>query len=161
MPWLMISKQYEEILEDPSLHWLFLEEEWRSFHEFPFLGTLQFQMVWEMLFAHFSSSSMWGQARVEFLSDTSWKISDEIIPMTVLITNGVEEGSLGMVTTFCHHDEAKVESSEVLSILHQSDSPKLSVVVVKIFTNSPYLPWWYSSILYPDVTSLSSGALTT
>ena len=28
------------------------------------------------------------------------KISGEIIPMAVLVTNGVEEGSLGMVTTF-------------------------------------------------------------
>ena len=39
--------------------------------------------------------------------------------MAVLITNGVEEGSLGMVTTFCHYDQAKVVSLEVFSTLHQ------------------------------------------
>ena len=60
--------------------------------------------------------------------------------MAVLVTDGVEEGSLGMVTTFCHHDQAKVESSEVLSTLCQWVSPKPSIVVVKIFANSPYLP---------------------
>ena len=84
---------------------------------------------------------MWGQAGVEFISDGSWKISSEIIPVAVLIINRVEEGSLGMVTTFCHHAQAKVESSEALSTLHQWDSPKPSIVVVKIFANSPYLPW--------------------
>ena len=79
------------------------------------------------------------------------RISSEIIHMAVLIANGVEEGSLGMVTTFCHHDQAKVESSAVLSTLHQWDSPKPSIVVVKIFVNSPYLPCRSSSFLYLDV----------
>ena len=45
-----------------------------------------------------------------------------------------------MMTTFCCHDQAKVESLEVLTTLHQWDSPKLSVVVVRIFTNSPLPP---------------------
>ena len=45
MPWLMISKCYEEILEDPSLWWLFPEEEWKSICKLPFLGTLQFWIV--------------------------------------------------------------------------------------------------------------------
>ena len=49
-------------------------------------------------------------------------------------------GSLDMVTTFCHHDQAKVESLEAISNLCQWDPPKPSVVVVKIFANSPYLP---------------------
>ena len=61
-------------------------------------------------------------------------------PMAVLIIDRVEEGSLGMVTTFCHHYMAKVELSEELSILCQLDSPELSIVVVKIFANSPDLP---------------------
>ena len=137
MPQLMITKCYEEILVDPSLQWLFLKEEWRSFHELPFLGTLQFWMVVERLFSHLSSPSMWGQAGVEFFSGSSQKISGEIFPMAILITDVMEEGSLDMVTTFCHHDKSKVESSEVLSTLHQWDSPKQSIVVVNIFANSP------------------------
>ena len=44
--------------------------------------------------------------------------------MVVLITDEVEEGSLGMMTTFCHHDQAKVESLEVPSILCQQYSPQ-------------------------------------
>ena len=83
---------------------------------------------------------MWGQARVEFFLGGSWKISGEIIPMVVLITDGVEKGSLGMMTAFCCHDQAKVEPPEAFSTLHQLDSPKPSIVVVKIFANSPYLP---------------------
>ena len=35
----------KEILVDPSLQWLFQEGEWRSAHELPILGTLQFQIV--------------------------------------------------------------------------------------------------------------------
>ena len=83
---------------------------------------------------------MWGQVGVEFFLGGSQKISGEIVPVVVLITDGVEEGSLGMVTTFCCHDQARVESSEVLFTLWQQDSPKPSVVLAKMFANSPYLP---------------------
>ena len=62
---------------------------------------------------------MWEQAGVEFISGSGWKISGEVIPMADLVTDVVEEGSLGMVTTFCYHDQAKVESSEALSTLDQ------------------------------------------
>ena len=79
-------------------------------------------------------------SRVEFIPSTSQKISGEIVLMVVLVTDWVEEGSLGMVATFCHHDQAKMEPSEVLSTLLQHDSPKLSSVVVKIFANPPYFP---------------------
>ena len=158
MPKLMISKCYKEILEVPSLWWLFPEEEWRFICELPFLVALW--IVSERLIAQLSSPSMWGQAGVEFILGSNQKISGEIIPMPVLITDGVEEGNLGMVTTFYHHDQANVESSEALSILCQWDSPKLSVVVVKIFANSPYLPQGSSSFLYLDVTTLSWGTLT-
>ena len=66
-----------------------------------------------------------------------------------------------MVTTFCCHDQAKAEPTEVFSALVQQESPKPSVVVVKIFTNSPYLPWGSFSFPYLDVTTLSVGTLTT
>ena len=60
--------------------------------------------------------------------------------MVILVPDGVGEVTLGMVTTFCHHDQAKVEASEVLCALSQHDLLEPSVVVVRRFTNSPYLP---------------------
>ena len=69
-----------------------------------------------------------------------WEISGEIVPMAVLVTDRIEEGSLGIVTTFWHHDQAKVKSSEVLSTLCQQDSPKPNIVVVKIFHQLPLPP---------------------
>ena len=111
-------------------------------------GCLSFWIALERLFAHLASPSMWKQAGVEFTLDSGQKISGEIVPVAVLVTDKVEEGSLGMVTTFCHHDQAKVESSEALSTKCQWDSPKPSVVVVKIFANSPYLLQGTSSFLY-------------
>ena len=80
---------------------------------------------------------MWGQAEVEFIVGSSQKIDGEIIPMAVLKTNRVEEGGLGMVTTFCCQDQAKVESSEVLSSLHQWDSPEL--ILCQILSVSSYM----------------------
>ena len=71
--------------------------------------------------------------------------------------NGVGEGNLGMVITFCHHNQAKVEASEVLSALYQCDSLEPNVVVVKRLTNSPYLPWGSFGFLYLDVTTLFGG----
>ena len=81
--------------------------------------------------------------------------------MAVLVIDGVEQRSLGMVTTFCHHDHVKVEPLEVFSTLVQWDSPELSIVVMKIFTNSPYLPQGSFGFPYLDVTTLSVGVLTT
>ena len=63
-----------------------------------------------------------------------------------------------MVTTFCHHDQAKMEASEALSVLHQCDLPEPSVVVVQRYTNSPYLPQGSFSFLYLYVITLSGGA---
>ena len=91
----MISKCYEEILADPSVHQLFPEGEWRSIHELPFLGALQFLIELERLFTHLTSPSMWGKAGVEFITSNSWKISGEIIPMAVLVTDGVGRGKSG------------------------------------------------------------------
>ena len=103
---------------------------------------------------------MWGQASVELISDSGWRIRSEIVPMTVLITDGVEGRSLGIVTTFCHHDQAK--DGVICSALHLTPMG-LSLTkhsVVRIFANSHYLLWGSSSFLYLDVTTLSSGALT-
>ena len=152
MPRLLIAPCYEEILVDPSLWWLFPEGEWRCAHSS--LGALWCQIVSEQPFAHLSSPLMWRQARVDVISSSS-----EIVPLVVLITDRVEEGSLGMMTTFCDHDQAKVESLDVHSTLCQWDSPKPSMVVVRIFANSPFLPWGSFGLPYLDVTALPEGAL--
>ena len=116
----MISKCYEEILVDPSLLQLFPEEEWRSICKLPFLGTVQFWVVSERLFACLMSPALWVKTRVEFITNNGWKItSSKIVPMVVLVTDRLGEGSLGMVITFCHHNQVKVDPSEVLLTLVQ------------------------------------------
>ena len=60
--------------------------------------------------------------------------------MTILITDGVGEESLGMVTVFCCHDQNKMEASDALSALCQWDPPEPSVVVIRRYTNTPYIP---------------------
>ena len=109
--------------------------------ELPLMGTLRFRVISERLFTHLISPAIWGKAGMEFITNNGQKISREAIAMVIFITDGVGEGYLGMVTTFCHHHQAKVEASEMLSALHQCDSLEPSVVVVWRFTNSPYLPW--------------------
>ena len=49
---------------------------------------------------------------MEFITCTGWKISREATPMAILITDGVGEGNLGMVTTLCCHNQAKMEASD-------------------------------------------------
>ena len=93
-------------------------------------------------------TAMWGKAGVEFITNNSQKISGKAIPMVVLVMDGVQEGNRGMVTTFCHHDQPKVEASEALSALCQHDFLEPSVVEVRSFTNSPYLPWGSLGFLY-------------
>ena len=59
--------------------------------------------------------------------------------MAILITGGVGKESLSMVIVFCHHDQNKMEGSDTLSALHQYNSPVPSVVVVRRYTNTPYI----------------------
>ena len=61
--------------------------------------------------------------------------------MVILITNWVGKGSLGMVTVFCHSDQAKVEPLVMLPTLVQWNSHQPVMVVMKIFTSLPYFPW--------------------
>ena len=108
-----------------------------SIRELPLVGTLQFRIILERLFPCVTSPAMWKKARVEFITNNSQKISGEAVDMVILITDRVGERNLGMLTTFCHHDQAKVEVSEILPALYQHDSLEPSVVVVRMFTNSP------------------------
>ena len=81
--------------------------------------------------------------------------------LAILITDGVREGKFGMVTVFCHPHQAKIEACDALSTLHQRDSSEPSVVVVRRYSNTPYIPTGMSHSLYLDVDSLSGGASST
>ena len=92
------------------------------------------------------------------MTNTGPRTSGEATPMVILITDGVGEESLGMVMVFCHHDQSKMEASDALSALYQWDSPEPSVMVVRRYTNTPYIPWGTSWLLYLDVSTLSGGS---
>ena len=77
--------------------------------------------------------------------------------MAILITDGVGKGDLGMVTTFCSHNQVKMESLEVLATLHQCNSPEPSVFIVWRYTNTPFIPWGISRLLYLNGSDLPGG----
>ena len=77
--------------------------------------------------------------------------------MVILVTNGVGESDLGMVTVFCHHMQARIEAYDALSITHQHNSCEPSMVVVRRYTNTPYIPRGMSHSLYLDMNTLSRG----
>ena len=132
-----IAKSYDEIIEDPSLLWLFPEKEWTSIQEHPLLGTVWFRIILERLFTNLTSPAMWGKAGLEFITSNGQKKGGEAIPMAILFTDGVREGNLGMVTTFCHHHQARMETSDALSALCQCNLPEPNVVVVRRYTRTP------------------------
>ena len=122
------------------------------------MGALQFSIILKRLFAQLASPAIWGKAGVEFTTNNIQGMSGEDIPMMVLVMDGVREGNLGMVTTFCHHDQTKIEASEALSALCQHSLPEPSVVIVRRYTNSSYPPQGSFNFLYLDVSTLSGGA---
>ena len=88
---------------DTNLIQWFPENEGTSINELPCLHALHFCVVSEGLFAKLIYPEVWGQARVDFITHSSKKVSsEEIMWMAILITDGVGEGKLGMVTIFCH-----------------------------------------------------------
>ena len=75
-------------------------------------------------------------------------MSTEITPLAIFITDRVGEGKLGMMTTFCRSDQAKVEPLDTLSALVQQDSPKPGVVAQQgllslLFLQSPFPLLWF------------------
>ena len=162
-PWLMISGCYDELSGRPCiLLQSFPEDEWMSIHELPYLGTLCFHVwCWRGSLPGWSPQSC--GARPELTSsptpaEKQWV--RRLSPWQFMVTNGVDEGSLGMVTIFCHSDQAKVEPLAMLSTLLQWDSPELGVVVMKIFTNSPYFPWGSIGLPFLDIATLSEAIST-
>ena len=80
--------------------------------------------------------------------------------MVILITDGVGKGKPGMVTSFCHSDQMKVQPSVMLPTLIQWDSHEPAMVVMKIFTNSPYFPWESFSFSFLNIATLPEVAQT-
>ena len=130
---LMISGCYDEHLADLSLLQSFSEDEWMSVHELPIWGTLFFYIVSEDHFSwagfHGAVGPGWSQVHYQLCRKT---MSKEI---NVDLWE-IGEVSLGMVTVFCHPSGALSCTFDLIPV----DSPELGLVVVKIFTNSPYIP---------------------
>ena len=158
---LTIAGCYEKLLTDPSLLQLFSEDEWTSIHELPHMGTLCFHVMSEWLFAQVTSSVTWGQAGVEFISSSSRQtVSEEITPMVILVTEGISEGNLGLMTVYCQSDQKRVDLSDALSTLVRWDYANPVMVAVKVFTNMPFFLWGSSGYPYFHVTTPYVGTTT-
>ena len=105
-------------MKDLALLHLFWQEEYSSAQELPCLGALQFRLISEGFFTYIASPDKWGKTRVEFVTLTGLKRSRETTNTVIPITNRVEERDLGMVTVFCHPDQARIEACDALSALH-------------------------------------------
>ena len=79
----------------------------------------------------------------------------------ILITDRVEESDLGMVMVFCHPDQVRIEACDAPSILCQCDSSEPTVVVIRIYSNTPYIPRGMSHVLYLDMGTFSGGIAST
>ena len=160
MSWPTIAKCYKGINNLTLLH-LFSLEEYSFIQELPCSGALWFGFILEGSFAHVSSPDSWGETRVEFITLTNLKKSGETINMAILITDGVGGRDLGMVMAFCHPNQARIEACDTLSALCQFNSLETSVVVVRRYSNTPYIPRRMSHSLYLDIDTLSGGITST
>ena len=90
----------------------------------PCLGALWFRIVSEGFFICIASPDRWGKTRVEFVTLTGLRKSGETTNMVILITDGVGESDLGLVTVFCHPNQARMEacgaSPPCVSTIHLS-----------------------------------------
>ena len=75
----------------------------------------------------------------------------------ILITDGVGESDLGMVMVFCHPNQVKIEACDALPALHLLASSDPSMVVVRRYSNTPYIPRVMSHTLYLDMDTFSRG----
>ena len=66
-----------------------------------------------------------------------------------------------MVMVFSHPHQAKIEACDALSALCECDSSELSMVVVRNYSNTPYIPRGTSHSLYLDMGTLSGGMFST
>ena len=153
MSWPTISECNGDIAKDPSLLQLFPEKEWMSIQELLLLSALQFRIISERLFTCIACPTMWG--RLEWNSSPAMtKMSVEAIPFAILVTDwgGRKPG----------HDDhlllpwsIKMEASNALSAIHQCDLLEPSVVIVRRYGNTPYMPQGSSCLPYLDISTLS------
>ena len=62
-----------------------------------------------MLFTHLASLLLWGKAGTDFINNVSRRATSvEIAPLAILVTDGIGEGKLGMITTFCRTDQVNL-----------------------------------------------------
>ena len=156
-----LSDCYDELMADPSLLQSFSEDEWMSTQRLPYMCVLHFCIVLERLSNQLTSPALWRNTGANFITNASQRaMSTEFTSLAILVMGGVDEGKLGMITTFCRSNQVKVQPSDTLSTLVQQDSPKPGVLVVKVFTNSPHLTLGSFGSPYLDITTLSVVTLT-
>ena len=145
---------------DPTLQWLFLEGEWRSTHELPILGhSLVLDCVRMTILSSVISVNVGaGQSGCHL---KWWPENKQWNCPCGSVNNWQNESRKpGHDDYLLPQWPAKVESLEVLSTLCQWDSPKPRMVVVRIFANSPYIPWGSFGLPYLDVTVSSRGCIS-
>ena len=161
MLWPSVAHWYAEIIEDLSLlHW-FPQEEYSSAQKLPCLGAPQLRLISEGFFTHITSPDRWGKTGVEFVTLTGPKESGKTTNTVIHITNRVEESDLSLVKVFCHPDQARMDACDTLSALCQCDSSELSIVVVRRYSNTAYIPRGMSCALYLDMDTFSRGVAST
>ena len=101
---------------------------------------------------------MCGKARMEFVTSNGPNISGEAAPIVILVTDGLGEGKSG------HGDHLLPQWSSQAAGFWCTFCPLLmwlagpSMVVVRRYTNTLYILWGSSCLLYLDVSTLSGGA---
>ena len=121
------------------------------------MGALQSRLISEGFFTSIAPPDRWGRAGVKFLTLTGLKKSWSTTNSAILLTDGVGEGDLGMVMVFCHPDQARIEACDALSAIHQHNSSEPSVMVVRRYSNIPYIPRGMSHSLFLDMGTISGG----
>ena len=104
------------------------------------MDAIWFRLISEKFFTWVASPTIWGKTRVKYDTETSLRPSGEAAPMAILITDGVGKGDLGIVTTFCSHNQVKMEVFEMFATLHQYNPHESSVFMVRQYTNTLFIP---------------------
>ena len=132
-----------------------------SLQELPFLGALRFRLISEEFFACIASPNIWGKGWSGIYHSHWPKDQSGSCTHVVLVIDSIREGDVRLVMTFCHNDQAKVEASDTILAVCQWDLSELSMVVVRRYTDMPYIPKGTSQPLYLDVSMLQWGTSST
>ena len=123
----------------------------------PMFGHSLIQISFRRVFHPHCFFWQWERAGVEFHTPNGEKMSEETTTMAILITSVVGERDLGLVMVFCHPNQAKMEAYDALFAVHQYNSSKPSVVMVRRYSNTPCSPWGMIHSLYLDVGTFFGG----